>query len=429
MVSSERLTMTYLLGSKTSFFVLLVSFFVLLVGCESGDSSRLSQQVRLADLEIESIEVSPATGALKTGYSYQYVATGVKADGVRIDITDLVEWSVSDSAIATVSKDGLVKAVADGGVNITASLSLLSAVASLTTSSAALQGLILSADDSTPDACGNTQLKVIGDYGSGDVRDTMPITDFVTWNIAIDTGSVNATGYLRIFTNFPFNVSVASVVGEAAVTGTTPGNDLSINVVDNLNSPISVTPANSTININETLQYTATGTYDIGGTLENRNITQNVKWSSDQPGVAAFESTTKGLVTAKQGSVAAVNIAAACGTDTNQNTTLTVIDDTFLGVQIRNYSDNTVIIDNIVLTVGQAFDIALYATYSNASLNANVSNTTDFDTVWNIQSGTTGIIEYQVFADFVRVTAKGLGNDSMRGAYNGADDIVSFTVQ
>lgn len=425
--------MKYLYKKSAAVFILLLSIF--LVACEEGDSKQLSQLVTLADLEIESIEVTPSVGRLKTGYSYQYVASGIKIDGVRIDISDLVDWNVSDIAIATISDTGMVTTIADGTVDITASLSTISAVASLTTSSAAIQGFVLSAEDPTPDACSNTQLKVVGDYGSGDIRNAMPITNFVTWNIADTDGSVNTTGYLKIYTNTAFSMDIATVVGEATVP--TTGDSLTINVQDNLTS-ISVTPVTSTINVNETLQYTANGTFDISGTPDVRNITQNVNWSTDPfpSGVAAFESATKGLVTAKQQSDVAVNIVAECGTDTNDNNvTLTVFDDTFIGVEIVDAESDETIENEIVLIEGALkdyIDVKLIAMYQDSSKNENVTDSTDPETVWT-KLGSDNAVDPQVITvggeAVLRIKALTQGSNNVKGEYNGRRDQILVEVQ
>jgi len=60
--------------------------------------------------------------ALTNGATLQMAAVGQFSDGTIVDITNQATWSSSNTAIATVSKTGLVKGISTGGTNISASL-------------------------------------------------------------------------------------------------------------------------------------------------------------------------------------------------------------------------------------------------------------------------------------------------------------------
>jgi trimeric autotransporter adhesin len=59
--------------------------------------------------------------ALAKGSTLQMTALGQFSDGTRVDITNQATWSSSNTAVATVSKIGLVKGIDTGGTNISAS--------------------------------------------------------------------------------------------------------------------------------------------------------------------------------------------------------------------------------------------------------------------------------------------------------------------
>ena len=59
--------------------------------------------------------------ALAKGSALQMTALGQFSDGTRVDITNQATWSSSNTAVATVSKTGLVKGIDTGGTNISAS--------------------------------------------------------------------------------------------------------------------------------------------------------------------------------------------------------------------------------------------------------------------------------------------------------------------
>jgi hypothetical protein len=71
---------------------------------------------------LKSIAITPSSNTVTVGATTQLKATGTYSDGSTQDVTSTSTWASSSSAIATVSA-GLLTGVADGNVNITASLS------------------------------------------------------------------------------------------------------------------------------------------------------------------------------------------------------------------------------------------------------------------------------------------------------------------
>lgn len=76
---------------------------------------------------------------------------------------------------------------------------------------------------------------------------------------------------------------------------------------------IAVTPANTSIVVGDTQQFTATGTYSDETTSV---ITTEVTWSSSNPAVATVSTTTPGLVTG-----VAAGTVTITATDTSENIT------------------------------------------------------------------------------------------------------------
>ena len=75
--------------------------------------------------ELVEIEVSPAVRIVTAGIEVQYAATGLFADGTVTDLTDEVDWSSINSAVASVDSDGLASALAPGSTQIRAALGWL----------------------------------------------------------------------------------------------------------------------------------------------------------------------------------------------------------------------------------------------------------------------------------------------------------------
>jgi len=63
--------------------------------------------------------------------SQQFTALGTYNDGSTADLTSLVSWSSSSTAIATITPKGMVSSVAGGTTNISASLGNVSQTTSL----------------------------------------------------------------------------------------------------------------------------------------------------------------------------------------------------------------------------------------------------------------------------------------------------------
>jgi hypothetical protein len=126
---------------------------------------------------------------------------------------------------------------------------------------------------------------------------------------------------------------------------------------------ISVTPANATIGIGETKQFTATGLYSDNST---EDLTLSVSWKSSVPGVATIH--TEGL--AKGVSEGTAQITATLGDITSNVATLTVTANppTLVGI--------TVTPDNEVIEVGGTKQFIATGHYSDNSTEDLSSNVT-----------------------------------------------------
>src|SRR6185312_5043697 len=103
------------LGAMLRFVCCLVALG--LIAC--GDNTKNNP---VAEPTLQSIGVTPPNLMLAHGMRMQLAATGVYSDGTHQDLTAMVEWSSSTSAVATVDPAGLVTAVMPGTATITAKL-------------------------------------------------------------------------------------------------------------------------------------------------------------------------------------------------------------------------------------------------------------------------------------------------------------------
>src|SRR6266568_6305998 len=106
-----------------------------LIGCAAGGGSNNSS----GQPTVSSIQVAPPSMSIGTGLGQQFTATAHMSDGTSKDVTNSVQWSSSDSNIASVNSAGMASGSAPGTVTITAALSAsLKSTAALTVSSAAV---------------------------------------------------------------------------------------------------------------------------------------------------------------------------------------------------------------------------------------------------------------------------------------------------
>src|SRR6266403_4758599 len=84
--------------------------------------------------QLTGITISPASAQIAKGTAQQFTATGKYNDGTSPDITSLVTWNSTQSAIATVSSSpgtqGFALAAAPGSTSISASLGIVASSAS-----------------------------------------------------------------------------------------------------------------------------------------------------------------------------------------------------------------------------------------------------------------------------------------------------------
>ncbi len=227
-----------------------------------------------------SISVDPPNPSIAATTTEQFTATGTYSDTSTQNITALVTWSSSSTDVATISNSaglqGLATGVGPGVSTMQAALSGITGGTALTVTSATLQSIAVT--PATPNLPLGTsqQFTATGTFSDGTMQ---VITDSVAWSSSSNlVMSVTQSG-----------LATAKDIGTATVTataGSISGNTLATVNASNLAS-IAITSSYSTIAMNTSVQYTATGVFTNGGTI---NLTGKVTWASSQPSVATVSS-------------------------------------------------------------------------------------------------------------------------------------------
>ena len=254
-----------------------------------------------------SITITPASGTIVAGSLLQLQARAIFADGGTEDLTLFVTWSSSALTVATVNSGGLASALAIGTTTIAAASGTVQGTATLTVTSPVLASIgVAPANPSI--AAGNTQqFTATGTYSDGS---TQNLTSTATW-------SSSAPGVATIPAG---GLATSLIAGTSIISATMSGiaGSTTLTVTPPVLVSIAVTPANPSIAVGNTQQFTATGTYSDGST---QNLTSMATWSSSAPAVAAVSTT--GLTIALAQGQATIQAAVGVGV-TNGSTTLTV---------------------------------------------------------------------------------------------------------
>ena len=320
-----------------------------------------------------SIAVTPTNPSIAPGTTEQFVATGHYSDNSSKNLTSSATWSSGSTNVATISNSGgtqgLATALASGTSTIQATFGGLVGSTTLTVSGATLQSITVTPANPAVPLGTAQQFTATGNFSDGT---TQVITNTVSWSSSSNSVmSLTQSG-----------MATAKKVGGATViatSGSISGSTFATVNAASLSS-ITITPGDSTIAENTSVQLTATGLFTDGGT---RNITTQVVWSSSQPAVAtASEGNAVGLapgsatIGAALGSISdSINLVVTNATVSSilvTPTGKTIAPNSVLSFTATGFfSDSTS--QNITKNVVWAADNTAVATISNSSGSIGVA--------------------------------------------------------
>ena len=230
---------------------------------------------------LTSIVISGApTVTIANGTSYQFTAFGFYNDGSKHNLTLLVTWASSNTAIATIATGpGRAQAVGMGTTTISATLGSVSGMATLNVTAPTLQSIVVGASSTTIAPLTARSFTAIGTFSDSS---TQNITQDVVWsssNTALATIS-NASGTVGVATG------VAPGGGTATISATYGGVNGSapLNVSSATLTSIAVAPGTAGLAQGSTLALQAVGTFSDGTT---QHIETVATWTSSNTSVAS----------------------------------------------------------------------------------------------------------------------------------------------
>jgi hypothetical protein len=241
---------------------------------------------------ISTISVTPVSVGVLAGQAQQFTATANLTAGGTLDLTKDVTWSSTNPAAATITSIGLATAGSSGTSTIKATLSTLSAAASL--SVATLTSISVTPGTATVPQGLTQSYTATGTYSNG----AQQLLAGVTWsssNAAV--ASVTSSGMASALAQGTANVSasVGSISGSAQLTVTSP-----------ILTSITVAPNAIWVGVGSNKQFTATGTFTDSST---QDITQSVTWSSSNASLGTVDS--YGLATSTGAGAATITAYSA----------------------------------------------------------------------------------------------------------------------
>jgi hypothetical protein len=248
------------------------------------------------------IDVTPANPSISKGTTRQFTATGAYSDNSTQDLTRQVTWNTSDPSVASVSNaagsNGLAAALAVGSATVSAVLGPVSGTATLSVTAAVLVSIEVDPYDAATVVGVTRQFTASGVYSDSTVQD---LTQQVTWSTSVKkVASISNAADSR-------GLATPAKVGSTTISATLGGifGSTTLTVSNAILVSVTVTPDNQSLQIGKTLQFTATGHYSNGMTLD---ITKAASWKSSSTKVAKVSNAKKdkGLATGSKAGTATI---------------------------------------------------------------------------------------------------------------------------
>ena len=245
--------------------------------------------VIVSDAELTGLEITPQDAELSIGLTLQFIATGTFSDNSTQDVSIPAAWESSDTSVATIDAAGLAKAVEFGTTTISGAWQGLEASADLLVSAANLTSITITPEQATIAKGTTVQFAADGEFSNGTIRD---ITDAVDWQ-SDDQG-------IGVFRTDGLAEGVASGTTDIRASFETTADTIEdmaeLTVTDAVIKSIVITPEDSTIEVEENQQFTATGTFSDD---TEQDITELANWVTNDNRVGTISNTSgsKGLFT------------------------------------------------------------------------------------------------------------------------------------
>lgn len=390
-------------------FLALALTTSIMTACDSNSNvEQFIEAEEVAALGLSTLRVSSEVSLVNAAETAQFNVSGENNDGAEItDLDSKVTWKTSNEGLATVDASGLVTAVADGVVTISAGYAFLEAQSTLTINTADLVQINLSGD-SLIDECKSSAVTTSGIFSDGSTR---VIADGLSFSVS-DSSVVSldsASNSTTLLTHKPGVVTVEATKNE--IVGT-----LDVEVADALQELL-ISPLQADVSVGNTISYAATGVYAGSETVD---ITPSSVWTSIDSDIAAFNSDSNGVLSGiAEGSS---SIVAACG-EMSVNAVVRVNAVSLYDVKI-NYGSESITLDED----DDGYQLTLRAIYSDDRDGSGEDVTDDAD--WsNITNASGNIVVNDDDSDKGELAISGTGSAYIRAEFEGESATILIIVE
>jgi uncharacterized protein YjdB len=251
---------------------------------------------------LDSISLTPITtpeapAVVAPAATFQFIPVGTYSDGSTQNLSAVVVWTSSAPTVASVNS-GLVTGQSAGSATITATQGSVSASANVVVESSAPTSITITTNNLTSP---NLPVGIVGHYiATGVFSDGLQdLTNSVAWTCS--PASVATISNASGSEGFATGVSVGDATISASFAGVVGNSDLT--VTDATLVSIAISPTTDNLAVGSSLQFTATGSFSDGSTI---NLTQQVEWTSSNTQIALVN---VGLVTGASAGNATITAA------------------------------------------------------------------------------------------------------------------------
>jgi len=258
---------------------------------------------------IASIVVTPANAPIALGLQQQYTAIATLSDSTTQDVTNIVQWTSSDTTKVSITVSGLATGVAVTSTPVTITAkdpnSSVSGATTVTVNAGNLVSIALKPANITSLAQGTSQqFSAIGTFNNGS---TLDLTNQVTWASSNPTLATVAqkTGLVKA-------AQTVSQPGQVTISATLNNiqKSINLNITNAVPTSITVTPISATIPVGANQLLHATGVFSDG---TSQDVTLDSVWTSSDTTQVIFTAQGRVLGVAPTGPIGATVTAAFGG--------------------------------------------------------------------------------------------------------------------
>ncbi len=267
----------------------------------------------VTDAVLSTLTISPLLPSVAAGYTRQFSASGTFDDNTTQNISSVVDWTSSDETVVTIDSSGLATAISSGTATISANFSGESASTEFTVTDAVFASLKVTPSDLERPAGLVLQYTATATMSDGTSEDVTEDSYWESSSESVATVSNDSGSAGEVETLDDGDTTITATYNDEEATA-----DLEVNS-ETLDS-LEISPEDDTIDVYDTLQFTAIGIYSDDSEYD---LTDQVTWDSDDDEIATISNTEGNEGLAKAYSDGEVEISASFDGIT-ETTTLTV---------------------------------------------------------------------------------------------------------